>query len=354
MANQRRENRRKLHTAPLQETVQPQDTAIRIETEGRRRSTRRSRREEADLHRFEGKAEKRRVREEKELVLELRREQRRQQAIAQEEMQTPEEREVKVMRKAALRKQKRRMLALRVLIGIAAAALLVTLLYVLLRVRDIRVEGNQWSEAGRVIELSGIQTGDSIFQLNEKEIEEQIEKDPHFIFEDVKYRFPTGITIRVTERQEAACFSFANTYVKVDANGLILGHVEKKEGTDLPVVEGLEVTEYVLGAEIRTTDTYKQDVLRKVSTALCAADQHLQMQTIDVTNVNQVWLRLDEGINICIGQANDLEKKFLWLDEIRETIANEGFSGGTIDLTSTLAPVYIPEVMPEDTDSADS
>ena len=145
------------------------------------------------------------------------------------------------------------------------------------------------------------------------------------------------------ERQEAACFAFANTYVIVDPDGLILGHVERSVGTELPEVTGMEVTEFVLGAEIRTTDTYKQDVLREVLNALCAQNLQNTVQNIDISNVNQIWLQLRDQTRVCLGQGSQLQEKFQWLEQILPKIREDGYTGGTIDLTSVLAPVYVPE-----------
>ena len=240
-------------------------------------------------------------------------------------------------------KRKKRLLFLRLLLVLIIVAVIGLLAYLLIRVETISVSGVQWGDPDSVIALSEIQQGHSILLLDKKQIKKRIESDPHFIFEKIQYHFPTGITIVVKERQEAACFAFANTYVIIDPDGLILGHVEKSAGTSLPEVTGLEVTEFVLGAEIRTTDTYKQDVLRDVLNALCAQNLQTVIQDIDMSNVNQIWMQLRDETKVCLGQGSQLQEKFQWLEQILLTIKENGHTGGTIDLTSVLAPVYVPE-----------
>lgn len=245
--------------------------------------------------------------------------------------------------KKGAEKGRKKLLVLRLFLVLIAVAVTGLLAYLLIRVENIAVSGVQWKDPESVIELAGIQQGDSILLLDKKQIEKRIEADPHFIFEKIQYRFPTGITIVVKERQEAACFVFANTYVIVDPDGLILGHVERSVGTELPEVTGMEVTEFVLGAEIRTTDTYKQDVLREVLNALCAQNLQNTVQNIDISNVNQIWLQLRDQTRVCLGQGSQLQEKFQWLEQILPKIREDGYTGGTIDLTSVLAPVYVPE-----------
>lgn len=241
------------------------------------------------------------------------------------------------------RGRKKRAWLLRMLLAVVGVMLLATLAYLFLRVEEVTVQGVQWTDPAVVTELSGIRQGDSILLLNTAAVKRQIESDPHFIYRKLQYRFPTGITIVVEERQEAACFAFANTFVTVDAEGLILGHREQFEGRSLPLVEGLEVTEFVLGAEIRTTDTYKQDILRRLLAALCDSEVHAQVDTIDLANVNQLWMRLADGTRVCLGQGAQFAEKLQWLAQILPKIHEEGYSGGTVDLTSVLAPVYVPE-----------
>lgn len=231
---------------------------------------------------------------------------------------------------------------LRIFLILIAIACVGALAYLLIRVNSISVEGLHWKDPDAVIQLSGIEQGDNILLLNKAQIKENIEADPHFIFVNVRYRFPTGVTISVKERQEAACFAFANTYVIVDQNGMILGHVEKSQGTSLPKVLGVEVTEFVLGAEIRTTDTYKQDALREVLGALCERELQQAVEQIDLSHADQIWLQLKDGTKVCLGQSIQLREKLEWLEKITEKIHEEGYVGGTIDLTSAVAPVYIP------------
>ena len=244
---------------------------------------------------------------------------------------------------AKARGRKKRVWLLRVLLAVVGVMLLAALAYLFLRVEEVTVQGAQWTDPAVVTELSGIRQGDSILLLNTAAVKRRIEADPHFIYRKLQYRFPTGITIVVEERQEAACFAFANTFVTVDAEGLILGHREQSEGRSLPLVEGLEVTEFVLGAEIRTTDTYKQDILRRLLSALCDSETHAQVDTIDLANVNQLWMRLTDGTRVCLGQGTQFAEKLQWLAQILPKIHEEGYSGGTVDLTSVLAPVYVPE-----------
>lgn len=240
-------------------------------------------------------------------------------------------------------KRKKKIFFMRILLLLVIVAAVGLLAYLLMRVEEIEVSGIYWYDAQEVIELSQIEKGDSVLKLNEAGIKQNIEKNPHYIVEDIKYSFPTKVTIVVTERPEAACFAFANTYVIIDPEGLILGHVEKSQGTLLPIVNGLEVTEFVLGAQIRTTDTYKQDVLRKVLNALCGQNMQNEVESIDISNVNQIWMQLrEDGTKVCLGQGTELEEKFQWLQKIIETIWQKGYTGGTIDLTSVTAPVYIP------------
>ena len=213
--------------------------------------------------------------------------------------------------------------------------------YKFVRADEIEVRGNVKMESAYVAELSGIASGTHMLQINKQTVRERIESDPHFIYVGVEYHFPSKITIVVEERPEAACFTFVNTFVITDAEGLILGHTEGPQ-PDLPLIEGMEITEFVLGAKVRTDDTYKGSVMTQVLGQLKTYALTDRFSVIRLSDVNDIVLQMKDGTSVRLGQALSLDEKFEWLVNILDVLKEKGMSGGVIDITSIEMPAYVP------------
>ena len=182
-----------------------------------------------------------------------------------------------------------------------AAALLISMIvligivgflgYQFIRADEIAVRGAESFDAPYVIALSGIQTGTHIFRVDKRAAAAGIAQDPHLVLQDIVYTFPNKITIVVSERKEAACFEFMGTYVITDYSGIILGHVESSEQPQhLPVIHGINVTEFALGAKIRTDDTFKQNIMAILLENTTAYQLTDLVREIDLTDTNSITL----------------------------------------------------------------
>ncbi len=241
---------------------------------------------------------------------------------------------------------KRRRRVFPVLFGILAVLVFLGIVgflgYKFVRTDEIDVVGNAAVGDDYIISLSGIETGMHVFNIDKARAKEGIESDPFLVYKGIRYTFPNKITIVVEERQAAACFDFFNTYVIIDADGLILGHEETGEQPDLPLVGGIDVLEFALGAKIRTDDTAKQLSLTELLDAIGAYALTGQIEKIDFSEQDEVFLYLDNGMDVRLGRAAQFDEKMEWLSNILPTLAEQGLSGGTIDITSVQAPSYVP------------
>lgn len=239
-----------------------------------------------------------------------------------------------------------------------AAALLISMIvligivgflgYQFIRADEIAVRGAESFDAPYVIALSGIRTGTHIFRVDKRAAAAGIAQDPHLVLQDIEYTFPNKITIVVSERKEAACFEFMGTYVITDYSGIILGHVESSEQPQhLPVIRGINVTEFALGAKIRTDDTFKQNIMAILLENTTAYQLTDLVREIDLTDTNSITLGLSNGMQVIFGQADQIEEKLAWLQNILKELESQGKTGGTIDLSSVQMPTYLPPQEPE-------
>ncbi len=242
------------------------------------------------------------------------------------------------------RKRRKRKTALAWIFGTAFFLALFALLgYALMRVQHINVSGNKSVSAENIVELSGIREGVHVFTVDKKEAEKQINADPYLLYKRIEYHFPNTLTIVVEEREEAAYFSFLNACVITDEKGVVLGHTDNGDAPELPLVTGISVTEFVLGAVIRTDDTAKQSAMTSLLREMKAQELTDKISAIDLSDVNSLSLLLKNGMRVDLGQAARLDEKFEWLYNILLDLESKGYTGGEIDLSSPDSPAYRPE-----------
>jgi len=214
--------------------------------------------------------------------------------------------------------------------------------YTYIRAEEIAVRGNQKRESAYIVALSDIKTGTHIFNVDREKAKKGIEADPYLTLEDIEYTFPNKLTLVVSERRGTACFFFKGVYVVTDFNGFILESVGESERPDLPVIYGINVTEFALGARIRTDDTYKQSVMTGLLEELDKHGLTDQVAEIHLEDVNSLAFALKNGMAANLGQAEQVGDKLVWLAGILPVLEQEGHTGGTIDISSPDMPVYSP------------
>lgn len=264
-----------------------------------------------------------------------------------------EERRNRELRLQSRKKRKRKRLIIGIASAVGALILLVVLAILFVRIGSIDVVGLKYKDKSEVIGLSGLQMDDSIFGIRDKFLRENIEKDPHFIYVGWKYKFLKNVIIEVEERRELLLFEFLNTYVIVDEDLRVLGHISRSDEAKYPIVRGINVTEFVLGEVISTDETYKKTALKDVMAALKDSEIYETVKVIDISNAGRITFSLDNEMTVNFGQEYDAAKKLKWIKVIRDTVTAEGYSRGTIDVSSVTAPVYKPEREESDDDTAD-
>ena len=113
------------------------------------------------------------------------------------------------------------------------------------------------------------------------------------------------------------------------------------------LIRGISVTEFALGAKIRTDDTYKQSIMTILLESMQSYQLSERIWEIDLQDTNSIIFQLSNGMKVNLGQADQMEEKMAWLHNILEELEAQGLSGGTIDLSSVEAPTYLPPAQPE-------
>jgi cell division protein FtsQ len=107
------------------------------------------------------------------------------------------------------------------------------------RVASVQVISTGRIEAGLIREISGVQNGLSMFDLDLNTIGARIEKNPWVNTAEVERVFPRTVTIKVTEFTPAAIINHGCLYY-VAQDGTIFKPLEMGEKINFPLLTGME------------------------------------------------------------------------------------------------------------------
>lgn len=205
-------------------------------------------------------------------------------------------------------------------------------------VKQIYVFGTDRTDSETIIKASGIAYGASIFRLSPSKCEERISKMAFVDSVDVKRKFPSTVEISITESKEVAYIHFIGNYVGIDESGKILEIKQKGEEISLPVIVGMNLTEFGIGNYIKTDNPDKQDVVFKILKQVGTNEIGNMLRTIDVSDLNDIRFFTSSEATVLVGTMDDIIYKVSFLKKILEDPADK--RGAVIDMTDTEKVTY--------------
>ena len=232
-------------------------------------------------------------------------------------------------------------------IGIGSILILAIMGWYATRIRTITVPTvpSGYTVQG-IIESSGLAYGRSIVFTDLEDAKERIETDA-YLHADVRYTFPSTVTIALQHRTAAACVRWGpqNEYLAIiDSKGTIL-NAEAETTGGLIVVEGLSVTTAQNGRSIGSGSDMQfaglTRILQKLE-ELNLLSRSPRLSRIDMSELMGISIAT-EGANysIEVGDPSNLDTKLMLLqkhwDEIMDCAARyirNGYQTATIYLYS--------------------
>ncbi|MGI6514092.1 MAG: FtsQ-type POTRA domain-containing protein [Syntrophomonadaceae bacterium] len=175
-------------------------------------------------------------------------------------------------------------------------------------IEDIEVTGNHIVPTQDIIALSGIHTGQNIFEFKTEASQKAVEVIPYVRQAVIKRIFPNRVQISVVERESWAYVIHDGGVLVIDNEGVCLDKLEMMGETDLlvvsiagmedTVVEGQKVNENAIELIRFLSDALPDDLMQEVSEFHYSAPGQVIVFTLDGTEVRLGDReRLDEKIS---------------------------------------------------------
>lgn len=226
-----------------------------------------------------------------------------------------------------------------------AAALLCALSFVAstyFRVKTIEVRGNAVCSADAIAEASGVQIGDRLLFVDRKAVADGIfARLPYADTVRVRRSFPSTLIIEMRESTPAAAVITNGVVYLIDGDGKLLEYMPSEAVSGTPLVEGLTVTEAVLGKTINLEDELHLSTLQELLKAFADEDILTHIDTVQVEKLYDIYFVYDECLTVKIGDVSDLGRKLELMEEVVKKL-NSG-EKGTLDVTEVGTARYMAE-----------
>ena len=204
-------------------------------------------------------------------------------------------------RKKKKRKKKRYLLKLSVLL-LAAAAVYAFLHTDLFMIKKIQVSENSHFTSQEIKNMAGLKTGVNLFEYDSSECRDRLLKNSFIKDAEIKRSLPETVTIKVTERQEAAVIKNGKNYIIIDQEGIVLQLAEKDP--KVPVISGITPVK----AEENEKIQVKEERIYKNSMDLLAAMKKADLYFKRIDASREIVTAYVTDRLVCTGKKENLLK----------------------------------------------
>lgn len=233
-------------------------------------------------------------------------------------------------RRAERRKKIRRRRLIISLIFLLVAALVVLAvmcLTVLFPVLNVEAKGSEIYTSSELISASGINEETNLFTVSEKQIEEKIKaKLPYVDTVTLKREIPDTINLYITDATEYACIKIDEIYFVLSESGFVLNSYEEIPENTFFINAG--EAQCKVGTQILYKDSRAAELSQKIAKLLHESD--IKINSIDVTNMVGITVRVCDKFDVKLGTEENLDKKILHLGGMIKSI---GDRSGQINLS---------------------
>ncbi len=214
--------------------------------------------------------------------------------------------------------------------------------YVFFKVENVKVEGFGKFTEVYITGLADIDPDTHMLSLDEEKVKTNIEEaEPYLEVVSVTKQLPQTVVIKVVERQPKVYIEHAGQYLLSDKDGNVLEIFSTlPEGKAYPVVSGFTIGGAALGKPITTEDTFKITVMGEIVSALESKKAAQSIVTIDLSDVNNIRMATDTGLNIKFGQADKVADKVKWIDKMLPQLSKDGRKTGMLDVSTGNSGIF--------------
>lgn len=205
--------------------------------------------------------------------------------------------------------------------------------------KEIVIEGNERFSDAEIAAISGLVLGEDTLKIEKTRVSGNFSRSNYVELDSVEILYPDRVLLRVRERCPCATVSCAGVILVIDDEGVIL-----ERRSTMPEEALLTVSMDVsLGAQGRVIEAAKASQREDMTRILEALEAQNMTELISEVNVRDgfnLYLVSRTGVQIILGDSNDLSEKLVWARRVLEKLTEQGVMSGVMDVSTGKNAVY--------------
>lgn len=206
-------------------------------------------------------------------------------------------------------------------------------------VSDIIVEGNKKLRVDSIVKASTCNVGENIFRIDTEKGENNLKLIPYVKNCKIKRQLPDKIIIEIEERREVAVIEYLEYTIYIDSEGYVLKIDNSEKEVKLPKITGLNMVHFEEGSNI-----YQDNSIGKLEDFITYSEDlkvFNRIDEVDVSNKEDINIRLNNGTLVAFGPLNDVKYKLSFLVEILEDIEGKDIEAKKIMFNKGENPIIV-------------
>jgi cell division protein FtsQ len=205
-------------------------------------------------------------------------------------------------------------------------------------IENIHIEGLDKLTREEIYNAGGMREGMNIWKISPPHLRARIMTIPRVAEASVERILPGDLTVFIKEKYPVVLIPFHGYYLEVAKDGLIIGLRDEYRG-ELPLVSGLFWGKIDVGTRI--PDRVRGEVIETILPLIYGLSA-LPLAEINVADPQHIIVYTQQGMEVWLGDGNDLVKKLEVLMHIYPRLSSASAVEGYLDLRVPETPVFVP------------
>ena len=190
---------------------------------------------------------------------------------------------------------------------------------------------------------------DNVFRMRYTEKEKSMLFDYPLIKNiTVKYDMPGKLVVDIEERTPVMVTEKDDMYLYIDSEGYLLGAYTSADKPDMPLIKGIEINDYKIGASVAQGKDTTVDNTIKICSLMKQLSMLSYIDIIDVSDYNNIRMYCAPSLTVKFGKAEDVGRKLSYIKGVIDS-GYGGTANGVLDVSTGGNPIFKENVIPEKT-----
>lgn len=181
---------------------------------------------------------------------------------------------------------------------------------------------------------------DNVFKLRYTEKEKSMLFD-YPLIKDIKveYDMPGKLIVQIEERTPVMMTEKDGMYLYIDSEGYLLGTYTEADKPDMPLIKGVDIKDYKIGASIADGKNVYIDNAIKICSMMKQLSMLSYIDIIDVSDYNNISMHCSPSLTVKFGGADDVGRKLSYIKGVVDS-GYDGKANGVLDVSAGGNPIF--------------